>query len=47
MSPSARVVTLILFLIGAIAVWSKLHGLDDDDFAPQRVPVGEHPAFKQ
>lgn len=46
-SRKAWIVTSILALIGLIAAWSKLHNIDDEDFAPQRVPASEHPAFKQ
>jgi hypothetical protein len=38
-------VIAILTLIVAVAAWSKLRFVDDDDFAPQRWKVQEHPAF--
>ena len=40
-------VVTILALIVAVSAWSKLRFVDDDDFAPQRWKVSEHPAFRQ
>ncbi|MBS1202316.1 MAG: hypothetical protein H6R22_825 [Chromatiaceae bacterium] len=33
-------------LIVSVAAWSKLRFVDDEDFAPQRWKLGEHPAFR-
>lgn len=40
-------VVAILILIVVISGWSKLRFVDDDDFAPQRWKVQEHPAFQR
>lgn len=39
-------VIAILTLIGVVSAWSKLRFVDDDDFAPRRWKVQEHPAFQ-
>jgi len=39
-------VATILGVIVAVSAWSKLRFVDDEDFAPLRWKVGEHPAFR-
>lgn len=46
-SPKLMAVLAILILIFAVSAWSKLRFVDDDDFAPQRIPLNEHPAFQK
>jgi len=45
-TPKALGVVAILILIVVIAAWSKLRFVGDDDFAPQRWKVQQHPAFQ-
>jgi hypothetical protein len=39
-------VVAILSLIVSVSAWSKLRFVDDEDFAPQRWKIGDHPAFR-
>lgn len=40
------IVVAILAVIALLAAWSKLRFVDDADFAPQRIPLNQHPAFQ-
>jgi len=40
------VVLFILILVGVVAAWSKLRFIDEEDHAPQRLLLEEHPAFQ-
>jgi hypothetical protein len=41
------IVLLLLVLIVVLSAWSRLHYVDDSDFAPQRMRMDEHPAFQK
>ncbi len=46
-SPKSMVVAAILVLIVTVSAWSKLRFVDEEDFAPQRWRLDEHPALRQ
>ena len=39
-------VLMIVFVVVAIAAWSKLRFVDEEDQQPQRWRLQEHPAFR-
>lgn len=41
------IVGLIILIVFAVAAWSKLRFIDEEDHGAQRWRLDEHPAFKR